>query len=31
MVTATAQRLKAWSHRARQQIDGVMTRLFGTW
>ena len=31
IVAATAQRLKAWSRQGRQQIDSVITRLFGSW
>lgn len=31
IVAATAQRLKAWSRLGRQQIDSVITRLFGSW
>ena len=31
IVAATAQRLKAWSRWGRQQMDGVIARLFGSW
>lgn len=30
IMTATAQRLKAWSRLGRQQMDSVITRLFGS-
>ena len=30
ILAATAQRLKAWSRLGRQQIDSLVTRLFGS-